>query len=834
MYSFRENQNSSDESSVNSTCSETPSELEARLYSILHYNDLNEPLPPEITSNYSITVSGTDVCIAVNKNQLRSVGSDMPESLCQERSSCKQNTGRNSLKQSPLEFNHVEQIDVSKSIALKNNKEFEIICDTEIETNRKEHTVADFDQKLSAYVSYVSWMKTESDNFRQTVRNIVRNLPYPHSDPTSYAKCKELVLKYARPIDSLKKKLKEKDLFPNELKQIFSQFITEACTPRSTLVHKAVSEFLDYLNPTNVDTFESFNLNEIRKLYSNILQKNSSRKESVREIVLKKFKNFVAEKSHASKNECVKRFCSEMLNLPGESVLVIDADFKEQMFATYDIYQACTKEKMVTETEKYPDLNDNEDSSSESSDGLPLKKRKLDNGEESIVCEKDSENDLRNLLLKHNPYISENESLRRVFKQFHEFSMKEKRCNPKHKFVKVLAKYKRTSDCFNTLYCGLIKESLLRELFIFGNQLKDHTTAEGVKATEVMIESLVKKALVAKSLKKCRVQEKVSRSEPGGLNEATQSEINLNENVITISSDESDIEVISSPNANPSSTVTQDKEMILNIETCSAKNQAISKITRPASNSTSKSNGYASNCPPSWSDEMISYYCKSWGGKTFDHVDILKELKATTKPSDWKVSSYQDLLPSRKRKRGKQCNRCLQWGHLQYQCKEPNKPVVCSICGGYNHSQNACTDTKCLRCGSRTKSFQDGCQNCRAPKKCTLCDSTTHDRTYCPDTWRSYHLTVEGSIKIPPELPMNQRQFCCNCTKSGHLDYFCPLLRGSKTFNIINSPYVLNYNVDNVNTNQCSYSSIVTNSVSVPNARKNNPVTKRTKSWKES
>ncbi|XP_011497646.1 PREDICTED: LOW QUALITY PROTEIN: uncharacterized protein LOC105362018 [Ceratosolen solmsi marchali] len=220
-------------------------------------------------------------------------------------------------------------------------------------------------------------------------------------------------------------------------------------------------------------------------------------------------------------------------------------------------------------------------------------------------------------------------------------------------------------------------------------------------------------------------------------------------------------------------------------------------------------------------NEMRTFYNKSWGGEQFD----IKKLKSqmSPDPNNWAVLKDDVInnVSHARRYFGKVCNNCRKPGHKQYNCPEAYKVIICHMCGGSGHLDTSCQNKICLTCGKKQNMYKKTCQYCRN-LVCSRCDSQGHLSNTCPDLWRRYHQTVKNAIynlinlsntklqmkinivailcrsdgaKIPKNLcnvmKPEKELYCCNCARKGHNSINCRKRHWSQHFQ--NPPYVSSY-----------------------------------------
>lgn len=289
------------------------------------------------------------------------------------------------------------------------------------------------------------------------------------------------------------------------------------------------------------------------------------------------------------------------------------------------------------------------------------------------------------------------------------------------------------------------------------------------------------------SLKKAE-EESIEKSEEIGEEtiapeENDVSDVEPSKNVITISDDDSDSDVIlnepllevtyvSSPSvvavSDSSSDSEMEDDMILNIG-----DRTTSSSIFPVDDSEDevvKVKWKEVTSPSTWTNDMKKYYNKPCERlKNFDYRKIREEIKGK---GDWHVG-HKDLLPFNRKVR--RCLICRQTDHQRKDC--PRRFVNCSMCGNPGHNDSSCPSKQCLNCGRKNKVFVAMCQKCESSRfqTCSECQQTGHTKDLCPDTWRRYHSTTTGELVVKEET-FNERLMCCNCAQSGHLFENCPKL----------------------------------------------------------
>ncbi|XP_017889799.1 uncharacterized protein LOC108630803 isoform X2 [Ceratina calcarata] len=187
------------------------------------------------------------------------------------------------------------------------------------------------------------------------------------------------------------------------------------------------------------------------------------------------------------------------------------------------------------------------------------------------------------------------------------------------------------------------------------------------------------------------------------------------------------------------------------------------------------------------SDELKAFYNESKGQENFDVKEIQSKM------------SNEDLMPGlfKTTKLGnKRCTNCNQFGHMKHSCSEPQKIVLCYICGKDGHKETRCPQKMCLTCGKKQNTFRKTCETC-SKLYCNTCKAVGHVSTKCPDLWRRFHQTTTiTEVNAPKSLsqvmkPANSL-YCCNCTKRGHESSTCKEYRWSQHFPT--PAFVSNYN----------------------------------------
>lgn len=202
---------------------------------------------------------------------------------------------------------------------------------------------------------------------------------------------------------------------------------------------------------------------------------------------------------------------------------------------------------------------------------------------------------------------------------------------------------------------------------------------------------------------------------------------------------------------------------------------------------------------PGWSGEMISFY----NDINHENVDISNEdiFSRMDPDADWSVnradryggpgSPYQRPRYFLGQHAGKRCNNCNEFGHIARDCTEPEKPMVCYMCGKQGHGPDNCPNSMCLGCWTKGRPYYSyNCDICAKRKRmrCLICGGTGHPASQCSDLWRRYHSTTSedpGIVKpeVDPHVPDSQMS-CSNCLKVGHYPHQCRRARHSKL-----SPY---------------------------------------------
>ncbi|XP_075216807.1 uncharacterized protein LOC142322058 isoform X2 [Lycorma delicatula] len=201
------------------------------------------------------------------------------------------------------------------------------------------------------------------------------------------------------------------------------------------------------------------------------------------------------------------------------------------------------------------------------------------------------------------------------------------------------------------------------------------------------------------------------------------------------------------------------------------------------------------HCPKKWTQSMIKFYSKISRKKlNFDSMKLIKKMKETTSARQWFVSD-KDLNRNLYNSRKQRCRRCRQYDHDIKHCREAIKPIVCYMCGESGHRESRCPYRKCLTCGQPSGVFVQMCSKCTKDKwkkrfHCPFCYSN-HGEDLCPNVWRSFHMTTKTGPLVVPLSRSKLKRCCCNCGKSGHLDYECKEINNSVY--IVERPFVNDY-----------------------------------------
>ena len=187
-----------------------------------------------------------------------------------------------------------------------------------------------------------------------------------------------------------------------------------------------------------------------------------------------------------------------------------------------------------------------------------------------------------------------------------------------------------------------------------------------------------------------------------------------------------------------------------------------------------------------WTEDMKLFY------NTFDPKKADLTLEEYCKdmrddPELWKVDPsdlYRETSsPGRsryfnRRTGGPRCNNCYRFGHHAKECPEPERPVVCYMCGVRGHEKNNCPRARCLRCGMPDTHYSNnGCVHCRKLRNtiCLTCGVRGHLKQDCPNNWRRFHATTSGTVPVIPEGGQRPAKdtWCPNCAKKGHYLHQC-------------------------------------------------------------
>ncbi|RZF43987.1 hypothetical protein LSTR_LSTR007259 [Laodelphax striatellus] len=185
------------------------------------------------------------------------------------------------------------------------------------------------------------------------------------------------------------------------------------------------------------------------------------------------------------------------------------------------------------------------------------------------------------------------------------------------------------------------------------------------------------------------------------------------------------------------------------------------------------------HCPKKWTASMVKYYCKtSKRLANFDHVRLIRQMKASNIPRDKWAVSHLDKTPPNNRFANKRCDRCRQFGHVARFCIEPVKPLLCHMCGEQGHRESRCPERRCLNCGTPSEIFVEMCSDCHLNISngtfyCEICYSRMHRKEFCPNLWRAFHMTTKDGPLIVPHTDASRRKNCSNCGGVGHIFHEC-------------------------------------------------------------